>query len=157
MHHPNASQKMRTAMTSLYRKPAARPYYSPDFDEAKVNAMKRAARSPIMQSVTLVQWSYLIVAVCMTLFGASACSPFTSQNAKTVLDVAKVICIVANAESNDVTVKTICNIANAEDAALHSVLNEHRTQARRYAAIHGACESMPNSNMSDAGTEAGKR
>ncbi len=78
----------------------------------------------------------------------SACSLFTRENVRTALDIAKVVCIVANAESDDQTVKSICNILDAEDEAFRRVLREQRVAARRFAASKAACAP-------DGGTDAG--
>jgi len=72
--------------------------------------------------------------------GASvACSLLTSKNVQTALDIAKVLCIVANAESDDQTVKTICHVVDAENDAFRAVLSEQRMASRRYASRKASC------------------
>jgi hypothetical protein len=147
-----------------YRTAAERPYYAPAFDRLKsferADNLKTVPKSRIMRGVSImnvVAFVGSIAGMSMTVGMVEGCALFTTKNVETVLDVAKVICIVANAESGDATVKSVCGIADAEDAAFHAVLNEHRTQARRFAASHGACEPQPTSSIVDAGAEAGRK
>lgn len=126
--------------------------------EERCSELRKLPKSRVMRGISLVNIAQLLLAVFTVALASAGCSLFTAQNAQTVLDVAKVICIVANAESSDATVKTVCNITDAEDAALHAVLNEHRTQAKRYAAARCAQDTGPNASYSgDAGVEAGKK
>ncbi len=67
------------------------------------------------------------------------CSLFTSQNAKTVLDVAQVACIIAHAESQDATVAQICGVADNLIPDLQKILGEQRkalAAAKKKAACH---------------------
>lgn len=63
-------------------------------------------------------------ALCLMLL--PGCSLFTSQNAKTVLDVAQIACIIANAESTDATVAQVCSVADALLPDLQKILGEER-------------------------------
>jgi hypothetical protein len=107
-----------------YRHNASRlPSLSPSKDEPMLLSSRRAV---------LLMLGLLLMALGM--LNAAACSLFTSKNVSTALDVAKIACILANAESDDATVKTVCNILEAEDAALRTVLKEQRQASRRFAA-----------------------
>ncbi len=67
------------------------------------------------------------------------CSLFTSQNAKTVLDIAQVACIIAHAESQDATVAQVCNVADTLIPDLQRILGEQRkalAKAKKAAACH---------------------
>jgi len=88
-------------------------------------------RAPTRLKSRLPLWPTYLVLLTMT-GSIAGCSLFTSKNVQTALDIAKVLCIVANAESDDQTVKTVCGIVDAEDAAFHAVLGEQRKAARRY-------------------------
>lgn len=56
------------------------------------------------------------------------------EDTKTVLDVAKVLCITANATLPNAQVAAICGIAEALIPTMDSILSEQRTSARRFAA-----------------------
>lgn len=82
----------------------------------------------------------------MFLMATGGCSQFTSEHVKTALEVGKVLCIVANAESDEATVKTVCNILDMEQEAFKSVLTENRKASRQYARKAGACAPAPTSS-----------
>lgn len=110
--------------------------------------------SPTRLKSRLPWWPALLVLATMT-GTVGGCSLFTAKNAQTVLDVAKVVCIVANSESDDQTIKTVCGIVAEEDAAFRTVLGEHRKAAQRFAQSRGAC--APSVQTCDGGVcaEAG--
>lgn len=70
----------------------------------------------------------------------AGCSQFTPSNAQTALAIGKVLCIAANAELDDQTVKTICNILDAEAPLFKQALDENRKASRRYARSAAACK-----------------
>lgn len=86
----------------------------------------------------------------VTITVLAACSLFTPKNVQTALDIAKVLCIVANAESDDQTVKAVCNILDAEQDAFKSILTQQRAASRRYASTRAACSP----GATDAGSDA---
>lgn len=144
-------------MTSPYRAPAERAYYAPDFDKKVVKELAKAPRSHIMRGISLYAVTSLLVAVgSVTVVG---CSLFTPQNVNTALDVAKVACIIANAESSAAVVKTVCGILDAETPALQTILGEQRKASRRFASspgmtrcADGGADASPDAQTSqDAG------
>ena len=75
-------------------------------------------------------------ALCLLLPG---CSLLTSQNAKTVLDIAQVACIIAHAESTDATVAQVCGVADTLIPDLQRILGEQR-KALAKAKKDGVCK-----------------
>ena len=122
---------------SPYRTPAERQDHSTPYVRLK-------SRTP----VEAVIFTLLII---LGVFGADACSLFTTKNAQTALDIAKVLCIVGNAESDDQTVKTVCGILDAEDGLFRQVLSEHRQASRRFAASKAACAPDSGAVAPDSG------
>lgn len=59
------------------------------------------------------------------------CSVFTKENARTVLDVAQVTCIIANASSDDATVAAVCGVADALLPDLRTILGRQREAVAR--------------------------
>lgn len=62
------------------------------------------------------------------LLGAllASCSLFTKENVKTVLDVAKVTCIIANVALDDEAVAKLCDVIQAERPAMQDILGKQR-------------------------------
>ena len=95
--------------------------------------------------------SSLIVGFVLGLpLGVGACSLFTKENAKTVLDIAKVVCIVANAESDDATVQGICGVIGREVPAMEQLLGEHRRKVAS-AKAYGFARASSVPCVADAG------
>ena len=68
------------------------------------------------------------------------CTPGQRQIAKTVFDVAKVACIIANAELNDPALQVACDIANSDILGARKIADEQVMASKRYAASKaGAC------------------
>jgi hypothetical protein len=82
--------------------------------------------------------------VFLALYG---CALFTKQNAKSVLDLAQVACIVENATLGDATVAQVCGIVEALIPDLKTILASQRAAIAKGQHI-GAC--WP----SDAGPDA---
>jgi len=78
--------------------------------------------------------SILLAILLSFLSGEVACSLFTARNVETALDVAKVLCVIANAESEDATIKAVCKVTEAEDPLVRDLLSKQRQASRRYAA-----------------------
>ena len=90
-----------------------------------------------------------LLSACL-LPAVAGCTLFTPKNAETALEVGKALCIIANAQSDDQTVKTVCGILSVEDAAVRAILNEHRREARRYAETRN--NNCVQAGAPDAGT-----
>lgn len=80
----------------------------------------------------------LLLALAIPL---AACTPGARRDvAHGVLDVASIACLLANAESDDPTVRTVCHLEDVAQDDLHRLIGEQRAAARRYAASRaGAC------------------
>lgn len=105
-------------MSHPYREPARRPITNTEYVRLK-------SRMP---------WSLVLGVLLLCVSVLSSCRLFTPKNVQTALDVAEVICIIANAESDDQTVKTICNIIDEKSDAFRAVLVEQRKASRQFAA-----------------------
>ncbi len=78
-------------------------------------------------------------ALCLLAFCLPGCALFTAQNAKTVLNVAQIACIIAHAESPDATVAQVCGVADVLIPDLEKILGEERkalAKAKKAAACH---------------------
>jgi len=69
----------------------------------------------------------------------SGCALFTAKNAKTVLSVIDVACIIAHAETDDATVAQICAIDNALANDLRAILAEQRKAVAKAKRSVAAC------------------
>lgn len=63
--------------------------------------------------------------------GLHGCALFTKENARTVLDVAQVTCILANATNDDATVAAVCGVADALLPDLRTILGRQREAVAR--------------------------
>lgn len=68
---------------------------------------------------------------------AAACTPGQRQVARTVLDIAQTLCIVAHAESDDATVAQVCGITEALLPDMRRIVSEQRAATARHV---GACK-----------------
>ena len=68
----------------------------------------------------------------------AGCGLFTKQNLHTALDIANVLCIVANAELPDENVQKVCNVADALIPDMKKLIGEQRASSRKFAASAGA-------------------
>jgi putative intracellular protease/amidase len=66
-----------------------------------------------------------------------ACTPGQRQAAKTVLDLAQTLCIVAHAESDDATVAQVCGITEALLPDMRKLVSEQRKAASKHV---GSCK-----------------
>jgi hypothetical protein len=91
----------------------------------------------------VVAWWLVVLGV---VSAAEACTPAARRDAaRTVLDVAAIACVIANAESDDATVRTVCHLEQVAADDLRRLLGEQRAAARRYAASKaGACGPAPD-------------
>jgi hypothetical protein len=80
----------------------------------------------------------------------SGCSAAARRDARTALDVVQIACVIANAESDDATVREICRIANALLPDVKHILAEQRAASRRFANEHAA-------RCRDGGSDDAKR
>lgn len=111
-----------------YREPAAFDVYTTHSQPKHEIRLK--SRFPL--------WPFLWL-IAMTGLTSGACSLFTAKNIKTVLDVAKIACLIANAESTDDTIRTVCQIVDTEADAARQVLSAQRDSVRRYASSRATC------------------
>ncbi len=79
---------------------------------------------------------YKIFIIVFTIIASlTACSSlFNKSTAKTVLDVANIACIIANATSSDATIQQACGIVDDLLPSMREVLNSHRMAAAKYEA-----------------------
>jgi hypothetical protein len=61
---------------------------------------------------------------CLVLIGG--CSLFTKENARTVLDLSKSLCILANFASDDAAVQAICGVVDREVGPMKDLLRAER-------------------------------
>ena len=95
--------------------------------------------------------AYFVFVFGLAAFTAS-CKEWLKP-ARTFLDVARIACIVANAESDDATVQRICGVVDELAPAMREVLAAQRTASRRYASERlGACMGP---DAGDAGSDGG--
>ena len=80
----------------------------------------------------------LSIATAIASILLASCALFTKENARTVLDISQVLCVVAHAETDDQSVQQICGIADALVPDLRRLLAEQRTAVAR-AQRAGAC------------------
>lgn len=74
---------------------------------------------------------------CVTLSG---CANWAKPS-QTVLDLTQIACVIANAESDDATVRRVCRIVDAVVPELEKLLSTTRAANRAYAATQkGQCQ-----------------
>ncbi len=96
--------------------------------------LDRMFRGPPPPGVAL----FLLLALAIPL---TSCTPGARRDvARGALDVASIACVIANAESDDATVRTVCHLEQLVDEDLRRLVGEQRAASRRYAASRaGAC------------------
>lgn len=62
----------------------------------------------------------------LILGSVSGCELFTKKNARTVLDVSKYACIIANAHLDNALVAKTCDVLDDAKPALDELLKQHR-------------------------------
>lgn len=67
--------------------------------------------------------------LCSLTLGASACAGWQKE-AKSVLDVATTVCVLANAMSTNAEIMTICGIEQSLAPAVDAILSEQRAQLK---------------------------
>jgi hypothetical protein len=92
-------------------------------------------KKPVAQALLFILISTAGL-VALSVYSA-ACSPAANRRAaNTALDAANVICIIANAESDDATIARVCNITDALLPDLREIVNTSRAASRKYALEH---------------------
>lgn len=101
----------------------------------------------------LVRFAVALILFCLACL---ACTPAEKQAAKTALDIANTICIVANAESSDANVQTVCGIEQTLMPDVKRLLDAHRKKmaaTRCMGAVADAgASSAQTSGRADGGT-----
>lgn len=82
-----------------------------------------------------------LVFVAVITFASSACSLFTRQNARSVLDIAQVTCIIARQEAPESDIAKACGVADDLMPDLRRLLAESRAASARAgaSAADGGC------------------
>ncbi len=97
-----------------------------------------AAKKPNLKAI-----GFSGAAVFALSLALPGCALFTSQNAKSVLDVVQVACIIANADSADAAIVQVCGIADVLIPDLKQILSAERTalaKAKKEAACKKAAK-----------------
>lgn len=78
--------------------------------------------------------------VCLPMLISWSCTPGQRQALRTALDITQTLCIVANAQSDDVTVAQVCGITEALLPEMRRLASAQRTAAAQHARNVGACK-----------------
>lgn len=79
----------------------------------------------------------VIFTITLTL-ACLACTPAEKQEAKTALDIANILCVVANAESSDTTVQAACGIEQALAPDVKRLLDAQRKKMAAVRCLPGS-------------------
>ncbi|WP_394847416.1 hypothetical protein LZC95_08115 [Pendulispora brunnea] len=81
--------------------------------------------------------------VVLLLAAPTACALFTADRARTALDVAHIVCLLGQAESDDATIARICGIEEGLYPEMRRILEAQRVASRRFAAAHASDAGAP--------------
>lgn len=88
----------------------------------------RIPKIPPVQEEIPTKPTLLTVALVFVVAVAPGCGFFTAQNAKTLLDLSKTLCVLANVASDDTAVQAICGIVDREVGPMKDLLRAERTR-----------------------------